>query len=171
MAQDVLVLKIRHLCFLGPFCPTYNRELSTKGEAKEVIKGLEEQTRAVPAKVRRLEAKVARQSSRLEALHKIRPDLQMLKQLGRKVYEAEVRMKQLEKAVKVLQRELEVEEGEHGLTTLASRLRTLAGMALVCSSSPRITSSPLPFLASSLLPVEQGGTKKHKCQIVKTAKP
>ena len=70
---------------------------------------------ASPAKVRRLEAKVARQSGRLEVLHRIRPDLQMLKQLGREA-EAEVKMKQLEKAVKGLQRELEVEKGEHGST-------------------------------------------------------
>ena len=99
---------------LAPFCPTCNRELARKGDAKEVIKGLEEQTRANPAKVRRLEAKVARQGGRLEALHRIRPDLQMLKQLGWEVQEAEVKMKQLEKAVKGLQRELE--EGEHGST-------------------------------------------------------
>ena len=104
------------MCFFGSFCPTYNRELARKGEAKEVIKSLEEQTRAIPAKVRRLEAKVARQSSWLEALHRIRPDLQMQKQLGQEVQEAEVKMKQLEKAVKGLQRELEVEEGEHGST-------------------------------------------------------
>ena len=101
---------------MAPFCLMCNRELARKGEAEEVIKGLEEQTRAIPAKVRRLEAKVARQSGRLEALHSIRPDLQMLKQLGREVQEAEVKMKQLEKAVKGLQRELEVEEGEHGST-------------------------------------------------------
>ena len=60
--------------------------------------GLEEQTRTIPANVSRLEAKVARQNGRLEALHSIRPDLQMLKQLGREVQEAEVKMKQLEKA-------------------------------------------------------------------------
>ena len=81
-----------------------------------MIKGLEEQTRDNPAKVRRLEAKVARQSGRLEARHRIRPDLQILKQLGREVQEAEVKIKQLEKAVKGLQRELMVEEGEHGST-------------------------------------------------------
>ena len=40
----------------------------------------------------------------------------MLKQLGREVQEAEVKMKQLEKAVKWLQWELEVEVGEHGST-------------------------------------------------------
>ena len=79
-----------------------------------MTKGLEEQTRTILAKVCRLEAKVARQSSRLEALHGIRPDLQMLKQLGWAVQEAKVKMKQLEKAVKGLQRELEV--GEHGST-------------------------------------------------------
>ena len=76
-----------------------------------MIKGLEEQTRAIPAKVHRLEAMVARQSGRL---HSIRPDLQILKQLGWEVKEAKVKMKQLEKAVKGLPRELEVEEGEHG---------------------------------------------------------
>ena len=45
--------------FSAPFCPTCNRELARKGEAEEVIKGLEEQTRAIPAKVHRLEAMVA----------------------------------------------------------------------------------------------------------------
>ena len=37
-----------------------------------------------------LKAKVARQSSRLEALHSIWPDLQMLKQLGWEVQDAEM---------------------------------------------------------------------------------
>ena len=101
---------------MAPFCLTCNRELARKGNTEEVIKGLEELTRANPAKVRRLEAKVARQGGRLEVLHRIRPDLQMLKQLGWEVQEAEVKMKQLEKAVKGLQRELTVEEGEHGST-------------------------------------------------------
>ena len=78
---------------MAPFCPTYNRELARKGEDEEVIKGLEEQTRAIPAKVRRLKAKVARQSGRLEALHRVRSDLQMLKQLGWEVQEAKVKMK------------------------------------------------------------------------------
>ena len=91
---------------MAPFCQTCNRELGRKDEDEEVMKGLEEQTRAIPAKARRLEAKVARQRGRLEALHSI----QMLKQLGWEVQEAEVKMKQLEKAVKGLQRELEVEE-------------------------------------------------------------
>ena len=50
--------------------------------------GLEEQTRAIPAKVCSLKAKVARQSGQLEALHSIRPDLRMLRQLGREVQEA-----------------------------------------------------------------------------------
>ena len=40
--------------------------MARKGDAKEVIKGLEEQTRAISANVRRLEAKVARQSWSLE---------------------------------------------------------------------------------------------------------
>ena len=123
---------------LAPFCPTCNRELARKGDAKEVIKGLEEQTRANPAKVRRLEAKVARQGGRLEALHRIRPDLQMLKQLGWEVQEAEVKMKQLEKAVKGLQRELEVEEGEHGSTKeLVSELREVGEEVQVVDSHQR----------------------------------
>ena len=84
--------------FFATFSLTFNRELARKGEAEEVTKGLEEQTRTIPANVSRLEAKVARQNGRLEALHSIRPDLQMLKQLGREVQEAEVKMKQLEKA-------------------------------------------------------------------------
>ena len=100
----------------APPCPTCNRELGRKGEAEEVIQGLEEQTRAIPAKVRSLEAKVVKQSGRLEALHSIRPDLQMLKQLGQEVQEAELKMKQLEKAVKGLRTELEVEEGEYATT-------------------------------------------------------
>ena len=52
----------------------------------------------------------------LEALHSIWPDLQMLKQLGPEVQEAEVKMNQFENIVKGLQRELEVEEGEHRST-------------------------------------------------------
>ena len=60
-----------------------------------------------------LKAKVARQSGWLEALHSIWPELQMLKQLGQ---EAKVKMNRIEKAVKGLQRELEVEEGEHRST-------------------------------------------------------
>ena len=58
-----------------------------------------------------LKAKVARHSGRLEVLHSIWPDLQMLKQLGQEVQEAKVKMNRIEKAVKGLQRE--VEEGEH----------------------------------------------------------
>ena len=49
-----------------------------------------------------MKAKVARQSGRLEALHSIQPDLRMLKQLGREVQEAEVKMNQFEKALKGL---------------------------------------------------------------------
>ena len=59
---------------------------------------------------------MARQRGRLEALHSICPDLRMLKQLGREVQETDVKMNQFEKAVKGLQRELEVEEGEHRST-------------------------------------------------------
>ena len=91
-------------------------ELARKGKAEEVIKRLEDQTRAIPAKMRRFEAKVAMQSSWLKALHRIWPDLWMLKQLGREVWEAKVKMKQLEKAVKGLKRELEVEEGDNRST-------------------------------------------------------
>ena len=40
----------------------------------------------------------------------------MLKQLGHEVQEAKVKMKQLEKAVKGLKRELEVEEGDNRST-------------------------------------------------------
>ena len=40
----------------------------------------------------------------------------MLKQLGQEVQEAKVKMNRIEKAVKGLQRELEVEEGEHRST-------------------------------------------------------
>ena len=57
-----------------------------------------------------MKAKVARQSGRLEVLHSIRPDLRMLKQLGREVQEAEVKINQFEKALKGLQRVVEVEE-------------------------------------------------------------
>ena len=63
-----------------------------------------------------LKAKVARQSCWLEELHSIWPDLQMLKQLGQEVQEAKVKMNRTEKAVKGLQREREVEEGEHRST-------------------------------------------------------
>ena len=44
------------------------------------------------------------------------PCLRMLKQLGREVQEAEVKINQFEKALKGLQRVLEVEEGEHRST-------------------------------------------------------
>ena len=44
------------------------------------------------------------------------PDLQMLKQLGQEVQEAKVKMNRTEKAAKGLQREREVEEGEHRST-------------------------------------------------------
>ena len=40
----------------------------------------------------------------------------MLKKLGREVQEVKVKVNQFEKAVKGLQRELEVEEGEHRST-------------------------------------------------------
>ena len=100
MTQVFAVLKSDTCIILAPFCPTCNRGLARKGEVKELIKGLEEQTRTIPTNLSRLEANVARQSGRLEALHSIRPDLQMLKQLGREVQEAEVKMKQLEKAGK-----------------------------------------------------------------------
>ena len=50
-------------------------ELARKGKAEEVIKRLEDQTRAIPAKMRRFEAKVAMQSSWLKAVHRIWPDL------------------------------------------------------------------------------------------------
>ena len=63
-----------------------------------------------------LKAKVARQSGWLEALHSIWPELQMLKQLGQEVQEAKVKMNRTEKAVEGLQREREVEEGEHRST-------------------------------------------------------
>ena len=55
-----------------------------------------------------LKAKVARQSGQLEALHSIRLDLRMLKQLGREVQEAEVKINHFEKALKGLQRVVEV---------------------------------------------------------------
>jgi chromosome segregation ATPase len=123
---------------LAPFCPTFNRELARKGEAEQVIKGLEEQDRAIPAKVRRLKAKVARQSGRLEALHRVRSDLQMLKQLGREVQEANGKIKQLEKAVIGLQRELEVEEGEHRSTEeLVLELREVGEEVQVVDSYQR----------------------------------
>ena len=46
------------------------------------------------------------------------------------------------------------------LAILASSLLTLAGMVLVCPSSPLITSLASPFLASSLLKVRQKVAKK-----------
>ena len=73
---------------MATFCLTFNRELARKGKAKEVIKGLEEQTRTIPANVSRLEAKVARQNGRLEALHSIRPDLQTTENRGTAAEEA-----------------------------------------------------------------------------------
>ena len=48
---------------MAPPCLTCNRELARKGEAEEVIRGLELPTRAIPVKMRSLEGKVARQSS------------------------------------------------------------------------------------------------------------
>ena len=85
-----------------------------------------------------LKAKVARQSGRLEALHSIWPDLQMLKQLGQEVQEAKVKMNWTEKAVKGLQRELEIEEGEHRSTEeLVLELREVGEEVQVVDSLQR----------------------------------
>ena len=59
VARGVLPLRLQRQC------QQRRLEIGGKADAEEVIKGLEEQTRANPAKVRRLEAKVARQSGRL----------------------------------------------------------------------------------------------------------
>ena len=67
---------------------------------------------------------MARQRGRLEALHSIWPDLQMLKQLGLEVQNTEVYMNQFEKALKGLQRELDLEEGEHRLSSSCSLTMT-----------------------------------------------
>jgi hypothetical protein len=89
---------------------------------------------AIPAKVCSLKAKVARQSGRLEALHSIRLDLWMLKQLGWVVQEAEVKMNQFEIAFKGWQRVPEVEEGEHRSTKeLVLELREVGEEVLVDS--------------------------------------
>ena len=56
------------------------------------------------------------------------------------------------------------------LATLAFRLRTLAGMALVCSSSPSSPPWPRPSWPSPCYMLGREGPQKHKCQICKTAK-
>ena len=86
-----------------------------------------------------MKAKVARQSGRLEALHSIRPDLRMLKQLGREVQEAEVKINQFEKALKGLQRVVEVEEGEQRSIKeqVEEKLVELGGKVKECKAGAR----------------------------------
>ena len=82
-----------------------------------------------------LKSKIARQSGWLEALHSIWPDLRMLKQLGQEVQEAKVKVNQFEKALKGLQRVLEVEEGEHRSTKeLVLELRKMGDEVQVVDS-------------------------------------
>ena len=132
-----------------------------------MIKGPEEQTRAIPAKVRRLEAKVARQSGWLETLHRIRPDLQMLKQLGLEVQEAKVKWKQLEKAVKGLQRELEVEEGEHMSTEeLVLELKEVGEEVQVVDSHQREVKQLEEKLAELRGKVREGGAGNRSLDAV-----
>ena len=83
---------------LATSCLLLTEGAGQEGRGRGGVKGLEEQTRTIPSNLSRLEANVAKQSGRLEALHSIRPDLQMPKQLGWEVQEAKVKMKQVEKA-------------------------------------------------------------------------
>ena len=96
-----------------PACPTCNRDFKKRSEVEELIEDLEAQIKGIPAKVKSLEAKVTKQSGRLDALQKVRPDIQAFKQLGEEVNEAEKKMELLDKEVKRLRDELDDEEAEH----------------------------------------------------------
>ena len=74
---------------------------------------LETQIKGIPSKVKSLEAKVTKHSGRLDALQRVRPDIQALKLLGEEVKEAEKKMELLDKEVKRLHNGLEDEELEH----------------------------------------------------------
>ena len=127
---------------------------------------LEEQTRAIPVEVCSLEAKVARQSGRLLDLG------QFLLQLY--IYLPYISCispwpwpgasSAAVPLFPVFWRSgmmlCSTSSRPFCLATLASSLLTLAGMVLVCSSSPLITSLALPFLASSMLKVRQKVAKK-----------
>ena len=97
----------------SPACPTCNRDFKKKSEVEELIQDLEAQIKGIPAKVKSLEAKVTKHSGRLDALQRVRPDIQALKQLGEEVKEAEKKMDLLDKDVKKLRDGLEDEEAEH----------------------------------------------------------
>ena len=91
------------------------RGIGQEGQGRGGDDGLEEQTRTIPAKVCSLKAKVARQSGWLEALYLARPpDAEAAGAGGANV--ANVKMNRIDKAVKGLQRELEVEEREQRST-------------------------------------------------------
>ena len=111
----------------------------------------------------------------MERLQEQEKELEMMERLDKEIwdYRDQGNVGQLIK-LNEIKIELKLDEMKQRAAlpgTLASRLRILARMALVCPSSPRITSLAAPFLASSLLHVKQGRAKKHKCRIFKMAKP
>ena len=104
-----------------------------------------------------MKAKVARQSGRLEALHSIRPDLRMLKQLGREVQEAEVKINQFEKALKGLQRVVEVEEWEHrSIKELVLELMEVGEEVQVVDSLQRKVEEKLVELGGKVMECKAG---------------
>ena len=64
---------------------------------EELIQDLEAQI-----KVKSLDAEVTKHNGWLDALQRVRPDIQVLKQLGEEVKEAEKKMEALDKEVKKL---------------------------------------------------------------------
>ena len=111
---------------------------------------------------------MARHSGRLEALHNTRPDLQMLKQLGWEVQEAKVKMNQFEKALKGLQRKLEVEEGEHRSTKeLVLELREVGEEVQVVDSLQREVEQLEEKLAELGGKVREGGVGARSLEAVR----
>ena len=113
-----------------------------------------------------LKAKVARHSGRLEALHSIWPDLQMLKQLGQEVQEAKVKMNRIEKAVKGLQ--WEVEEREHrSMGELVLELREVGEEVQVVESLQREVEQLEEKLAELGGRVREGGAGARSLEAVR----
>ena len=111
---------------------------------------------------------MARHSGRLEALHSIWPDLQMLKQLGQEVQEAKVKMNRTEKAVKGLQREREVEEGEHRSTgELVLELREVGKEVQLMESLQREVEQLEEKLAELGGRVREGGAGARSLEAVR----